>query len=109
MSKYKAKKVEYNGMIFDSKKELKIYQELEQRDDITDLKRQVKYVLVPKQKTPYETFREVAYVADYVYTDSAGVTHVVDCKGMKFGLPYSMFQIKRKLMYQVYGIYVEIV
>ena len=49
-SKYGNKKIEYNGEVFDSKKEYKRWCELkllERAGKISDLKRQVKYVLIP--------------------------------------------------------------
>ena len=48
-SKYGNKKIEYNGEVFDSKKEYKRWCELkllERAGKISDLKRQVKYVLM---------------------------------------------------------------
>ena len=117
-SKYNAKKVEYNGMTFDSKRELKRYKELEillNNGEITDLQRQVKYVLIPAQREPdiigkkggvkkgKTIEKECAYIADYVYKED-GETVVEDVKGYRAGGAYSVFTIKRKLMLYVYGI-----
>ena len=55
MSKYKAKKITYNGIVFDSKREYHRYRELlmlEKAGQITDLQMQVKYVLIPTQREP---------------------------------------------------------
>ena len=80
MSKYNSKKVEVDGIIFDSKKEAKRFKELkalESKGFIKDLKRQVKFILIPAQykeevgprggikKTTLE--RECAYYADFTY------------------------------------------
>ena len=50
--KYRNKKVEVDGILFDSKKEANRYMELkllEKAGEITDLKRQVRYELIPRQ------------------------------------------------------------
>ena len=120
-SKYNAKKVEYNGMTFDSKRELKRYKELEllqEAGEIKNLQRQVKYVLIPAQREP-DTIgkrggvkkgktieKECTYVADFVYEED-GDTVVEDVKGCKVGGAYSVFTIKRKLMLYVYGIMIK--
>ena len=84
-AKYNNKKINVNGVVFDSMKEYKRYvqlKELEEAGAITDLQRQVKYVLIPAQYETYERYgkkgqqlkdgkrlleRECAYVADFVY------------------------------------------
>lgn len=120
-SKYNAKKVEYNGMTFDSKRELKRYKELEllqEAGEIKNLQRQVKYVLIPAQREPdiigkrggvkkgKTIEKECTYVADFVYEED-GDTVVEDVKGCKVGGAYSVFTIKRKLMLYVYGIKIK--
>lgn len=52
-NKYHSKKVEVGGIIFDSKKEAKRYSELlllEKAGAISELQRQVKYILIPAQR-----------------------------------------------------------
>lgn len=93
-NKYNAKRVEINGVQFDSKKEAQLYQKLENLQRmgiISELRRQVRFELVPKQKDE----RAVHYVADYVFKE--GDKHVVaDCKSaMTKKLP--AYIIKRKL------------
>ena len=120
-SKYNAKKVEYNGMTFDSKRELKRYKELEllqEAGEIKNLQRQVKYVLIPAQREPdiigkrggvkkgKTIEKECTYVADFAYEED-GETVVEDVKGCKVGGAYSVFTIKRKLMLYVYGIKIK--
>lgn len=118
-SKYNAKKVEIDGIRFDSVKESRRFLELkamQEAEVISDLKRQVKYVLIPAQREP-ETVgkrggkikgklleRECSYVADFVYKDSQGNTVVEDVKGYRGGGAYEIFKIKRKLMLYVHGI-----
>ena len=111
--KYHAHKVNVGNMVFDSKKEYRRYLELktmEEAEVISELKRQVKYVLIPAQREP-DTIgkrggkikgklieRECSYVADFVYKDSQGNTVVEDVKGYRGGGAYEIFKIKRKLM-----------
>lgn len=118
-SKYNAKKVEIDGIRFDSVKESRRFLELkamQEAEVISDLRRQVKYVLIPAQREP-ETVgkrggkikgklleRECSYVADFVYKDAQGNTVVEDVKGYRGGGAYELFKIKRKLMLYVHGI-----
>lgn len=108
MSKYGNKKITVGGITFDSKKEAARYQDLmllERAGKIKDLRRQVKFILIPAQretvwnekKCKYEDGkvieREVAYVADFVYTEG-GFMVVEDAKG--FRTPE--YILKRKMM-----------
>lgn len=117
-SKYNAKKVEYNGMTFDSKRELKRYKELEllqEAGEIKDLQRQVKYVLIPTQREPDIIGKrggvkkgkviehECSYTADFTYLDEDGDLVVEDSKGFKT----KDYAIKRKLMLYVHGIKIK--
>ena len=106
-SKYKAKKTEIDGIVFDSKKEAKRYQELillERAGVISDLQRQVKFVLIPVQRINGKVVeRECSYVADFVYLDEAGKKVVEDTKGVKT----KDYIIKRKLMLYVHGIRIK--
>lgn len=107
-NKYRAKKTMAFGMTFASKKEADRYmvlKNLEAKGKITDLKTQVKFVLIPAQREPDTTGpkggrikgklleREVAYVADFVYVRD-GEMVVEDTKG--FRTPE--YKIKKKLM-----------
>lgn len=106
MNKYNAKKISLNGQNFDSKREFERWCELSllQRGKvITDLRRQVKYELIPAQKDDAGRVieRAVSYIADFVYTDrKTGQTVVEDAKGMKT----KEYIIKRKLMLFIHGI-----
>lgn len=109
-SKYHSKKVTTEeGLVFDSKKEYRRYCELKMMEAsglISDLQRQVKFVLIPEQREP-DTIgkrggihkgklleRECSYIADFVYNLPTGETVVEDTKGMRL----SDYKIKRKLM-----------
>ena len=118
MNKYHAKKVTVDGIKFDSVKEYGRWVELkrlEQTGVIRDLKRQVKFELVPAQYEPYIITatgkrkrgriieRPVTYIADFVYTDFNGQAVVEDAKGFKT----EAYKIKRKLMLERHGIRVK--
>lgn len=107
MSKYRAKKTEVDGIVFDSKKEAKRYQELklfERAGVISDLQRQVKFELIPSQKIDGKVAeRACSYVADFVYKDKEGNTIVEDTKGVKT----KDYIIKRKLMLWIHGIRIK--
>lgn len=110
MSKYNAKKIETEDGVFDSKKEAGRWDELRKKEvkgDISNLRRQVPFLLIPTQ---YENGkmveRQCQYVADFVY-ERDGETVVEDVKGYRKGPAYSVFVIKRKLMYKVHHIRVK--
>lgn len=103
--KYKNKKVMIDGIKFDSKKEANRYQELklmQRAGIISDLQRQVKYVLIPSQKGNDGKVieRPCTYIADFVYIDENGKTVVEDTKGYRI----SDYKIKRKLMLYIHGV-----
>lgn len=87
-----------------SQKELKrAYQlKLMQRaGHISNLREQVKYVIIPTQRDQNGKLleKECSYYADFVY-DRDGVTVVEDAKGYRT----EEYKIKRKLMLYVHGI-----
>lgn len=112
--KYHNRKVTIDGITFDSKKEAYRYKELkllQKAGEISDLRLQVKYVLIPSQYEPCVIEypgkvkkgklieRECSYIADFVYCEG-DETVVEDTKGMKT----KDYIIKRKLMLYVHGI-----
>lgn len=103
MNKYGAKKIKdpATGYVFDSKKEFIRWCELrimEKSGRISDLKRQIKYELIPKQAGE----RACNYVADFVYCQDGNLV-VEDSKGFRT----EGYKIKRKLMLWVHGIKVK--
>ena len=109
MSKYGNRKLKApDGEVFDSVKEFHRWGvlKLNQRAGIiSDLRRQVKYVLIPTQrdqKTGKVLERECAYVADFVYQKD-GETVVEDSKG--FRTPE--YRLKKKLMLWVHNIRIK--
>jgi hypothetical protein len=104
-NKFNAKKVEYDGIKFDSRKECAHYimlKDKEIRGIIKNLKTQVKYELLPRN----ERFKPTIYIADFVY-EVDGVEVVEDVKGLRKGAAYSLFKIKQKLMYDKFKILVN--
>lgn len=117
--KYHNKKVTYDGITFDSKKEARRYCELrllQKAGDITDLELQKEFVLIPNQykdvlkvtkkgdKVEKKLLeRAVKYKADFVYRDKEGNLIVEDTKGLKT----KDYIIKRKLMLYIFGIQIK--
>lgn len=123
-NKFHAKKVIFNGITFDSKKECERYKELKILEDnktIKNLELQKKFILIPKQTKEIEETtktgkvknktitleREVSYVADFYYIDKYGNEIVEDVKGCKFGAAYNIFVLKRKMMLYFYNIQIK--
>ena len=107
-SKYGARKVFLDGMLFDSMHEAKRWTELkliQSAGKISELRRQVSFELIPKQSDEKGKLleRECCYRADFVYIDSHGKTVVEDAKGVRT----PEYVIKRKLMLQRYGIHIR--
>lgn len=105
-SKYGNKKTVVDGITFDSKKEAVRYCELkrlERGKAISNLRLQVKYLLIPTQ---YGTngkviHRATSYYADFVYIDNrTGEEIVEDAKGHRT----EVYKMKKKLMFEKYGI-----
>jgi hypothetical protein len=109
-NKYGARKLTApDGQVFDSVKEYHRWgclRLLERAGKIKDLKRQVKYVLIPAQRdqTGKVVEREMSYIADFEYVDLDKGTKVVeDCKGFKT----DVYRIKKKMMLWVHGIRIK--
>lgn len=117
-SKYKAQKVEVDGITFDSKKEARRYSELkilEKAGEISCLLLQPSFVLIPAHYEEVERIgakgqelkpkkvcieKQCTYRADFAYIDKDGNKVVEDVKGMKT----EVYKIKKKLMLDRYGI-----
>ena len=121
-TKYKSKSIIIDGIVFQSKKEGRRWTELrmlERAGEITNLQRQVPYLLIPEQRAPStEVYkkgsragqpkpgpvleRRVVYIADFVYQEN-GETVVEDAKGMRT----KDYVLKRKMMLYRYGIKIK--
>ena len=114
-NKYHNRKYSADGEVFDSKKEYQRWQELkllEKAGEITDLRRQVPFEIIPEQREP-DTIgprggvrkgriieRKAVYIADFVYKDADGLEVVEDFKGMRT----KDYILKRKLILFRFGI-----
>ncbi len=115
-NKYNNLKTYRDGIAFDSKREAIRYTQLkllQNAGEISNLERQVKFVLIPTQREPdiigprggrkpgKLIEKECFYVADFVYIDNkTGEKVIEDTKGMRT----PDYLIKRKLMLKVHGI-----
>lgn len=100
-SKYHAKKTVVDGVTFDSKREANRYlvlKGMEEDGTIKDLRRQVRYELVPAFDVDGRHYRPVYYVADFVYVED-GEEVVEDVKGMVT----DVYRLKSKLFARRYG------
>lgn len=100
-SKYHAKKTVVDGITFDSKREADRYlvlKSMEEDGTIEDLRRQVRYELVPAFDVDGKHYRPVFYVADFVYVED-GKEVVEDVKGMRT----DTYRLKSKLFARRYG------
>lgn len=104
-SKYRAKKTTVDGITFDSRKEASRYLALkgiEADGLIEDLRRQVRYELVPAFDVDGRHYRPVYYVADFVYVED-GQEVVEDVKGVRT----DVYRLKSKLFAKRYGMSIK--
>lgn len=121
-SKYNSRKVVTAEGVFDSDREYRRWRDLcllERAGKISNLQRQVKFVLIPTQYETYERYspktgkrlkdgrrcveKECFYLADFVYYDANGNKVVEDAKGCRT----EAYILKRKLMLWVHGVRVK--
>lgn len=96
-NKYGNEKRQYNGITFDSVAEMNRYivlSDMEKKGEITNLRMQVPFELLPGFTINGHKQRAIKYVADFVYLDPDGIQHVEDVKGIET----KEYIIKRKLM-----------
>lgn len=105
-AKYNNEKVEYEGIIFDSRKEYQRYRELllkQKAGLIGFLQLQVSFLLIEKS----ETERECNYVADFVYIDATTGEKIVEDVKSEMTRKLSTYIMKRKLMLSVHKIQIK--
>ena len=105
--KYGNSKITIDGIRFDSKREAQRWQELrlmERAGRITDLRRQVKFVLIPSQRGEDGKVieKQVTYIADFVYLKD-GKTVVEDSKGYRT----EVYRLKKKMMLYFFHIRIQ--
>lgn len=111
-SKYNNQKPEYydpdlkQSLKFDSNRELEYYLILKdklKKGEIFRLQRQVKINIQPPFTTATgEKIQAINYLADFVYLDKEGNSHIVDVKGFKT----DVYKLKKKLL-AYKGFYIE--
>ena len=118
-NKYGNHKVVVDGSVYDSKKEARRWLELkcwEAPGVIKDLERQKKFILIPAQFEP-DTIgprggrkrgklieHEVAYYADFCYTDAKTGEYIVEDAKSPITRENAKYIIKRKLMLYIHHI-----
>lgn len=108
MNKYHNRKIETSDGKFDSVREFRRWAELKflfQAGEIGNLRRQVKFNLLPAQydeRTGKCIERAVDYVADFVY-ETDGFIVVEDTKGMRT----KDYILKRKMLLYFHGIRIQ--
>jgi hypothetical protein len=115
MRKYRNKKVEFDGIKFDSMRERDYYlilRQMQKNGEISGLRYGINYELIPKNAN----FRSVVYKVDFTYFDKDGKEIFEDVKPKfntvkaerkyKASGAYRVFKIKQKLMLHVHNILV---
>jgi hypothetical protein len=109
-SKYNNVKCKYKGMTFDSKKELKRYQELEIMEKAGEI-RKLKFHPAPYELSPDPKICKIKYYPDFIYELKVHIAEnrygfmdvVEDCKGVKT----PVYNLKKKLLHAKYGIIIK--
>ena len=100
MSKYHSRKTEVDGIVFDSMKEARRYQELkllQKAGLIYDLRLQERIEIIPKT----DKYRARYYVCDFTYIDTEQKCKIYeDVKGVRT----PVYLLKRAIMYWRHGI-----
>lgn len=107
-SKYGNKTVKSPDGEFDSMKEFNRWYQLkllQRAGRISELKRQVKFTLLPTQRDEDGKLleKERSYIADFVYLDGKGNRVVEDCKGFKT----DTYKLKKAMMLYFHGIRIK--
>lgn len=101
-SKYKAKKVEVDSIVFDSTAEADYYIYLKEQKELGNVKAfrvQPKFTLLPPFQTEdLVTYKGTSYISDFEVMHADGSIEVIDIKG--FATPMS--KVKKKLFHYFY-------
>lgn len=95
--KFKNKKVEYKGILFDSMLERDYYIELlrlQKKGTVKSVELQPSFELIPRFKRHGKTHRPMTYTADFEVEYEDGTVEIIDTKGVQT----EPFRIKRKLL-----------
>ncbi len=99
MNKYRAKKTEVDGIMFDSKKEAKRYEVLRDDETIKDLELQPKFDLLVTNIETGALTKVGYYKADFRYSLNGEVI-IEDVKGVKTPI----YNLKKKMIKGIYDI-----
>lgn len=100
MNKYRNKKVQFDGITFDSKAEETRYKQLllmQKANYITDLELQPRFLLQDRFKKNGKIYRKIEYIADFKYIENGKII-VEDVKGIQT----DVFKLKHKLFEKKY-------
>ena len=101
MSKYNARRVQYDGIKFDAVIEKDYYLYLKQQKKkglIKDFSLQPEFVLQPKFEKNGEKFQPIKYKADFRVIHNDGSEEIIDVKGMV----NAVFSLKKKMFHYHY-------
>jgi len=102
VNKYRAKRTEVDGIMFDSKKEAKRYEALRADPTVTALTLQPKYDLLAHDLQTGEPVKVGYYKADFKYLLN-GEEVVEDVKGVKTPI----YRLKKKMVEATHGIEIK--
>jgi hypothetical protein len=100
-SKYHAKRIDKYGRTWDSKKELKEYEQLlilQQAGEVKTIELQPQFELQPGFTHAGKRERAITYKADFKVTYSDGRIEIIECKGFKT----RDYVLRRKLLLYKY-------
>lgn len=100
--KYNNRKVEYDGITFDSVKESEWYKILKHDESIEKIECHVKFLLLDTLRYDGKTYRKISYYPDFVVTYKDGRKEVIEVKGGK-ATRTSTWRIKWHLFITKYG------
>jgi hypothetical protein len=102
MSKYGNRKVEFQGIKFDSLFEKRRFKELillEQVDLVRDIETQKEFILQDKFRRNGKGYRKISYFADFYYYDKSRMEWIIeDTKGFET----KVFKLKKKMLLKKY-------
>ena len=107
--KYGNKKIEIDGIKFDSKKEARRYQQLslmQRAGEISDLELQPKFELIKSVKFAGTDRAKPAirYFADFAYTDTLTGKRIVEDVKSKVTRESPVYRMKKHMMLAIHGI-----
>jgi len=110
-NKFNAKKIIYNKVIYDSKKEAHYRMQLDlqrraknKKDRVISVEEQVRYDIILPCKLNKKDMLMCFYLLDFKVEYADGRIEHIDVKGTTKGCVYQHFRLKKKLVQAQYGI-----